>query len=230
MINPQSNWRERAASLFQNNKIVVGVEILLVIAFQLLHVVRVIPTAAIFIALLGWLSLWLRKSTWRSVGLSRPTNWLNTIAVSIILAILFQVISIWVIVPTLGTLTNTPLDLSQFTPLRSNLSLFVVSLIASWTYAAFIEELAYRGYLLNRLKDLFGAGRLGWVLAAIISSTLFGLGHTYQGISGMADTFLAACMMVGVYFLGKRNLWSPIIVHGMKDTIGFALIFLGFYP
>ena len=230
MINPQSSWRERMAFLFQNSKIVIGIEILIVITFQLLHVFRVIPTAAIFLVLLGWFSLWLRKNTWRSVGLSRPVNWLSTIGISISLAIIFQVISIWVIVPTLEKITNTPLDLRQFEVLRSNTSLFVVSIIASWTYAAFIEEMAYRGYLLNRFKDLLGVGQFGWILATIITSVLFGLSHTYQGISGVVDTFLAACMMAGVYFIGKRNLWLPIIVHGVKDTIGFTLIFLGLYP
>lgn len=230
MINPQSSWRERMAFLFQNSKIVIGIEILIVITFQLLHALRVIPTAAIFLVLLGWFSLWLRKNTWRSVGLSRPVNWLSTIGIGISLAIIFQVISIWVIVPTLEKITNTPLDLSQFEVLRSNTSLFVVSIIASWTYAAFIEEMAYRGYLLNRFKDLLGMGQFGWILAAIITSVLFGLSHTYQGISGVVDTFLAACMMAGVYFIGKRNLWLPIIVHGVKDTIGFTLIFLGLYP
>ena len=230
MINPQSSWRERMAFLFQNSKIVIGIEILIVITFQLLHAFRVIPTAAIFLVLLGWFSLWLRKKTWRSVGLSRPVNWLSTIGIGISLAIIFQVISIWVIVPTLEKITNTPLDLRQFEVLRSNTSLFVVSIIASWTYAAFIEEMAYRGYLLNRFKDLLGVGQFGWILATIITSVLFGLSHTYQGISGVVDTFLAACMMAGVYFIGKRNLWLPIIVHGVKDTIGFTLIFLGLYP
>lgn len=229
-MNSQMQWRNRIAPLLRENKVTLALELLLVVIFQILHVLRVVPTAVIFIFFLGWLSLWLRKNGWRDVGLKRPANWSRTIGIGIIAAIIFQAISILIIVPVLEKITNTPLDLGQFEPLRHNLPFFIISIVASWTYAAFIEEMAYRGYLLNRFKDFFRASRIGWALATLASSILFGLGHTYQGANGVLDTFISACMMAGLYFLGKRNLWLPIIVHGAKDTIGFSLIFFGLYP
>jgi membrane protease YdiL (CAAX protease family) len=32
------------------------------------------------------------------------------------------------------------------------------------------------------------------------------------------------------YLANGRNLWAPIIAHGVYDTIGFVLIYLGRYP
>jgi membrane protease YdiL (CAAX protease family) len=35
----------------------------------------------------------------------------------------------------------------------------------------------------------------------------------------------------GAYFLaGGRNLWAPVLAHGVSNSIGFILIFLGRYP
>jgi len=217
-------------TMLRENRFVIAVELLFVILFQILHALRIIPTAAIFLFVLGWISLRLRKMNWKHVGFSRPVNWTHTIGIGILAAILFQVLSIWLIVPLIQNITNKTLDLSQFEGLRSNWSYFIVALIVSWTYAAFIEEFVYRGYLLNRFKDLFGETNVGWFFAVLISSMLFGFGHVYQGVSGVVEIFFSALLMSGLYFVGKRNLWMPIIAHGVKDTIGFALIFLGLYP
>ncbi len=230
MTPANPDWRERLASLLRENRWVIGLELLILLAIQLLHAFRVIPTTAIFFVLLGWASLWLRRSGWRNVGLTRPASWGRTIGIALLLAAAFQAISITLIVPALEWLTQTPLDLSQFAELRSNVPLLLIAFVASWTYAAFVEELAYRGYLMNRLKDLGGDKRVWWVIAAVVSSVMFGMGHSYQGVSGVIETTLSAGMMAAAYFLGKRNLWLPILVHGFKDTIGFILIFSGLYP
>ncbi|HRE28300.1 MAG TPA: type II CAAX endopeptidase family protein [Anaerolineales bacterium] len=230
MTPSQSGWRERASALLRDHKAVIGIELLVMVLIQLLAAFRVIPTTAIFFVLLGWISLRLRRMGWRSVGLARPAQWGWTIGVALLLAAAFQATSIVLIVPALERLTGTPLDLSQFEELRSNVPLLLIALVVSWTYAAFIEEMAYRGYLMNRLADVLGPGRLGWIVAAVVSSVMFGLGHSYQGISGVIETTLSAGMMAGAYFLGRRNLWLPILVHGFKDTIGFILIFSGLYP
>jgi hypothetical protein len=38
-------------------------------------------------------------------------------------------------------------------------------------------------------------------------------------------------LVFGVSYLASgRNLWAPVIAHGVYDTVGFALIFLGKYP
>lgn len=183
---------------------------------------------AIFLLLpASWLSLWLRRTGWRGVGLKRPADWRKTWLLGISLGAAYQLFSIGMLDPVLQRLTGEALDLTQFAPLRGNLALLAGSLIVSWTVAAFGEEMFYRGYLLNRLADLFGRSAAGWGVAVCLSALLFGVGHEYQGITGILDTLLFGAVMAGLYLASKRNLWLPIIFHGVYDTLGFLLIYLG---
>jgi membrane protease YdiL (CAAX protease family) len=223
---PSISLRDRLGVLLRDNRWVIAIEILLV---MFLHV---LPLQSRFILLLlfGWLSLWLRRSNWKNLGMGQPANWWRTISAGIVISILYQLFSISALVPILQRLTNTTLDLSLLESLPSNQANLALWLVVSWTIAAFGEEMAYRGYVLNRLADLFGKNQIGWGIAVIISSVFFGLGHFYQGVVGIVETFVFGIVAAGLYLASKRNLWLPILFHGMNDTIGFLLIFLGLYP
>ena len=77
-------------------------------------------------------------------------------------------------------------------------------LALSWKLAAFGEELAYRGYVKTRLRDILPAGTLGLGIAVVLSSVLFGLAHTDQGLIGVALTTLDA-----VFFSVLRYRYAP---------------------
>jgi hypothetical protein len=63
-----------------------------------------------------------------------------------------------------------------------------------------------------------------------ISSLLFGAIHYYQGLSGMISTGISG-LFFGAYFLASGcNLWAAVLAHGVSNSIGFLLIFLGRYP
>ena len=47
------------------------------------------------------------------------------------------------------------------------------------------EELLMRGFVLNRLADVFGRSRMGWSVAVLIHAMFFGLLHVYQGVPGV---------------------------------------------
>ena len=105
----------------------------------------------------------------------------------------------------------------------------MVFLAVSWTEAAFIEEMFFRGYLFNRITDLVGNEKLGIIVALFTTSLVFGAAHAYQGITGMVDTFLGGLVLGLLYLHARRNLWLPILTHGIIDTVGFLLIFFGLY-
>jgi membrane protease YdiL (CAAX protease family) len=212
------------------NRLVIAAELLAAAVLQILQGYGLISAAVIYLFILGWLSLRLRKSGWRELGLSRPASWLLTIGLGILIGVVYQAISIWFVVPLLQQVTGEPLDLSNLISVHNNVSQLVLWLAATWTIAAFGEELVYRGYLLNRFADLFERSQAGWVIGVIASSAFFGLGHAYQGITGILETFLFGCVMAGLYLAGRRSLWLPIIAHGVYDTTAFMLIFLGLYP
>jgi uncharacterized protein len=118
----------------------------------------------------------------------------------------------------------------MFAVLKGNVRLLLVYAGVSWTLAGFGEEFVYRGYLLNRVAQLLGGGRRAWLAALGATTVLFGFGHVYQGASGVVDTALAGLVFGVLYIFGGRNLWMPIIAHGVADTTAFALLYFGRYP
>jgi membrane protease YdiL (CAAX protease family) len=168
--------------------------------------------------------LWLRRSSWREFGLKKPKSWPKTILLAIggLIAIYIVVI---ITMPLVIRLTGQPVDRSQFETLRGNLSALIFGLLVVWTLAAFGEELIFRGYLMNTLARVLGNKNGGWIFACIVNSILFGIGHTYQGISGVILLGIIG-LLYALFYLGSgRNLWVPILIHGLYDTSAFLVIF-----
>jgi membrane protease YdiL (CAAX protease family) len=69
-----------------------------------------------------------------------------------------------------------------------------------------------------------------WLGALAATSILFGVGHGYQGVSGMISAGLGGFVFGLLYLVTGRNLWVSVIAHGTMDTVGFLLLFLGKYP
>jgi len=103
--------------------------------------------------------------------------------------------------------------------------LLVVVVLSTWISAAFGEELLVRGFLLNRFANMLGDTRLSWFFAVILSSFVFGLGHFYQGMTGVIITSSVGIVYAIMYLLAGKNLWVTILAHGILDTIGFVSIY-----
>jgi membrane protease YdiL (CAAX protease family) len=67
---------------------------------------------------------------------------------------------------------------------------------------AVCEEFLYRGFLLSILRDALG----GIPVAVVISTSLFALGHLYQGARGMTSTFF-----LGLLFCSLRLLTGSLV-------------------
>jgi membrane protease YdiL (CAAX protease family) len=184
-----------------------------------------------FLLLLGWVSLRLRKVGWRGVGLRRPGKWTTVIIAGVLCGIGIEIFELFVSQPLLVRLIGKPPDLSDFQSLTGNVKLLLLLLALTWTLGAFGEELVWRGYLLNRVANLIGKNkRAAWIVSLVLVSTVFGFAHGYQGVTGVIENVIDG-LFLGLLYLGfGRNLWIPIIAHGMTDTVDFALIFLGKYP
>lgn len=103
----------------------------------------------------------------------------------------------------------------------------LAGLLIVWTFASFGEELSYRGYLLTRAADVFGRSNLAYWAAMILVSLLFGLGHYYKGPSGVLDSTYSGFVLGGIFLLSGRNLWTPILAHGIADTVAVVAVFMG---
>jgi membrane protease YdiL (CAAX protease family) len=100
-------------------------------------------------------------------------------------------------------------------------------LLIIWTFAAFGEELSYRGYLLTRAADIFRRSSAGYFLAMILVAILFGFGHYYKGPAGVLDSTYSGLVLGCAYLLSGRNLWAAILAHGISDTFALLVVFMG---
>jgi uncharacterized protein len=180
--------------------------------------------------LLGWISLRVRRLSWRDVGLARYRSWPVTIAIGTSLGVLAEAVQLLVTQPILARLLGRQPDLELFRMLTGNIKMTALFIALSWTLAAFGEEMVWRGYLMNRVADVGGRTRAAWVTSLVIVHIAFGVAHGYQGLTGLIEEGIGG-LLLGLMYLGTgRNLCVPIIAHGLGDTIDMVLIFLGKFP
>jgi membrane protease YdiL (CAAX protease family) len=127
--------------------------------------------------------------------------------------------------PILNRFTGTTIDYSGFAHLKGNLGQLILFLAFSWTVAAFGEEMVYRGYFPKLLGNLFGSSLPGVLLAAGISSLLFGLAHIEQGLTGVVVTTLDALFFSWLKQKFGNNLWATILTHGFYNSIGLIIFY-----
>jgi len=181
---------------------------------------------------LAWGAMRIRGTRWRDLGFQRVEKpgqlaWVPVIATAILVGISL------VIRPLVVSLTGETPDLEAFEQIRGNPGALAGGLLVVWTIAAFGEEMVFRGFLMNAIRELLpgrAGNRMRWMPALVISSIVFGFAHTYQGTTGIVITGIMGLGFGTVYLLKRRNLWFAIITHGLYDTAGFVLVYLGLNP
>lgn len=169
--------------------------------------------------------MWLQKLRWNDFGLHKPKSWIETIIYSLAGTIFLHILISLILAPLVISLTKKPVDASQFDLLRGNLLALLIGLVIVWTLAAFGEEMVFRGYIMHTLARPFKQKNLGWVFAVLMTSILFGWGHSYQGITGIILTGVVGIIYALAFFISGKNLWVPILIHGLYDTSAFLIIF-----
>jgi membrane protease YdiL (CAAX protease family) len=208
--------------------IVELIVVILIFIADAKHHIRLSKTP--WLLLLGWISLWVRKVGWRGVGMKVYKSWKVTLALGIAAGVALEIIELFITQPILVKWLGKQPDLDIFLALRGNVKWTLLALLGAWTLAAFGEEMVYRGYLMNRVADLFNRTRGAWIVSLIVVHLGFGLAHAYQGITGVIDEGLMGLLLGLIYLRTGRNLAVPIVAHGVSDSIDFLLIFLGKYP
>jgi len=184
-----------------------------------------------YLFLIGWVSLRMRGLRWKDVGLFRPASpWTKILIVGLVAGIGTEVLELFVTQPLLTKIFNRGPNLHELQLLVGNRKLLIIGIVLSWVLAALGEELVYRGYLTNRVAEIFGASKSAWIIAAILVTLLFGFSHFHQGPTGITENIIDGGILAAIYFATGRNLWAPIIAHGLTDTIDVVLIYLGWYP
>ena len=203
------------------SRVIAGIEALAAITLAVLDVF--IP--ALIIAALAAVSLLVRRKGASTFGLKRASSPWRMAGIVFAATFAWTLLDVGVFMPVLNHLTGTVQDVSDFADVEGNLGQLALFIVLSWTLAAFVEEFAFRGYLLTRLTAALPPGGASAFAAVAVTSIAFGCIHAEQGFVGMA-----VAAIDGAFFaLLKRhfggNLWAPILAHGFGNTIGFVTFF-----
>jgi uncharacterized protein len=216
---------------WRDNRWLALVEFAVVVAIYVArqhHILKVSATP--YLLLLAWISLRLRKVQWKQIGFTRYRTWAMTLLLGVTCGVGLELFDLFGKQPLLTRLLGKPPDLSNFAVVKGNLRFALVIIALLWVLAAFGEELAYRGYLMNRVADLGRGTRTGWIVSLFLISALFGFAHYQQGLTGIIEEGSDGLILGLMYLASRRNLAIPIVAHGVCDTIDIALLFLGKYP
>lgn len=173
-----------------------------------------------------WLFLQSRNVSRKAIGLVRPE--IRDISYAILgyaaYFVLFIVVSVVAkaAVPELNLQQEQQIGFSRGTG-GAMLWLIFISLVI---LPPITEEILMRGFLYTGLRS-----KLPKLIAALVTSALFAAAHL-QWRSGNALLWVAALdtftlSMILVYLRDKTgSLWSPILVHMIKNGLAFVLLFV----
>jgi membrane protease YdiL (CAAX protease family) len=191
------------------------------------NVFRTVPNEVPFLFALFWISFGIREHGWKRPGLALPSSWIRTFLWAVATVIVLLVGSELVVQPLAHHFWPEPEHVSSIIKTQGGWKNLLRSLAIVWGFAGFGEELGYRGYLLNRAADLGNRSQVAYVVAMIYVAVLFGIGHWYKGPAGVADSTFSGLVLGATYLLTGRNLWAPILAHGMKDTVAVIFYAMG---
>jgi len=174
-----------------------------------------IAVAVEWLILLGLITIWIPKVEGKkleSIGLTsfkRRYLWLG------ILAYFAVVVAMMISGFILESAGLKPIRSLQ--PILKGYSFII--LFSLFLTGTFLEEIFYRGYLIERSTSLTGqrwvSAATSWLAYTLVHLKFFGLGPTI-------DVSILSAVLVLLY-LKERSIWPCIIVHGINDAFGFLI-------
>src|SRR2546426_1559650 len=146
-----SRGMKDSGSLTRNWRVLSAIELLVGAAIVIGHnVYRVLPNEVPILFVLGLLSVRLRDGQWSAIGFKRPESWWRIVWIALAAAVLRIMLGSVVIEP-LATHFWPPIHAPAMAEhITGNIKVALLALGLVWTFAAFGEEISYRGYLTIR--------------------------------------------------------------------------------
>ena len=191
------------------------------------NVFHIAPNGVIVLCVIGLISIRLRDGNWSAMGFKRPASWRRILLIALVAAILRILLGQFLVEPVTGFFWPKPIAPALANEITGNIKIALIALLLVWTFAAFGEEIAYRGYLLTRAADIGRRSVAAYWIGIVLVSILFGYGHYYKGASGVIDSGVAGVILGAAYMLAGRNLWASIFAHGFIDTFAVFDAFFG---
>jgi membrane protease YdiL (CAAX protease family) len=191
------------------------------------NVFHILPNEVPILFVLGLVSIRLRDGGWSAMGFKWPASWIRLVLIALAAAALRIILGGLVIEPLAAHFWPPIVAPAGSEAISGNIGTALVWLLLVWTWAAFGEEVGYRGYLLTRAADLGGRTTAAYWVGVVAVAVLFGYGHYYKGPVGILDSGVAGLILGAAYIFAGRNLWASILAHGFIDTFGVIAAFFG---
>ncbi len=98
--------------------------------------------------------------------------------------------------------------------------------------AAIIEELYVRGLLLNLIEKMMAKNKNSTLIAVVLSSVLFGVGHIFGVLNQPLPVIVSKVVWTigmgiffGMVYKKTNNLWLPIIIHFLINVCALPYCF-----
>jgi hypothetical protein len=159
-----------------------------------------------------------------ALGLGPPRSWLATLAFA--LAGLAVMLAASPLADRLATgWFAKPPTLGAFRGLQQSRLKLIAGVVVAWILGGVLEELAFRGVLLQAVQAL-AATRVAAPLAAAVAIAAAaggaGIIHLYQGPRAAVIITQLSALFGLLFVVSGRNLWAVILCHGLYDTVAFV--------
>jgi len=209
-------------------RIISAIEFVIGAAIVIGHnVFRIVPNEVLILFAVGMISIRLRNGSFSAMGLKRPESWLLILMIAIIAFVLRYLVGEYLIPLITKNFWPESVGPAEADEITGNIKMALIAFLLVWTFAAFGEEISYRGYLLTRAAEAGGSSSAAYIVAVVLVSILFGYGHYYKGPTGVLDSAVGALIWGAAYLISGRNLWTTILAHGLNDTFAIIMIYFG---
>ena len=159
---------------------------------------------------------WVERRPLTSIGFSRPGIWNIFIGIAAGIMLLASLAGIYFVLFPALHFKEDPQVTQVMRQMLAKPYWWRLTLILR---GAIAEEILFRGYAIERLRELTGK----FSIAGILSCTVFALEHV--GVWGWGHLFIAgsAGVILTLLYIWRRNLWVNMIAHFVPDAIGLLL-------
>jgi len=143
------------------------------------------------------------------------------------IGLLYAAFHFWLLGPFLTHIGFRHANLSDFAYIKHNPINFLLLILLASVLVIPYEEIAFRGFILNRLKGILGDKGNAFSYSGLLASILFALYHWQEGWGAMIAIFIFAVIITWVYRKFKSNLWYAIFFHIAYDVFMLTMILMG---
>jgi membrane protease YdiL (CAAX protease family) len=198
-------------------------------AFVIVSGIKRVPGIGFLLSiiLIGF-AFWNQDINLEQMGFSYPDDWTKTILLGLLLGGILNILALTLFEPIIEKITKKPVDVTIVESVGGNWKSLLIFLAFGWVMGGFIEEILFRGFLMVEINKLLGTGNVCLAINVLLTSSIFGIAHWYQGKSGVLITGLLGAFLGAIFVWNEFNLWLPIFVHGFINTFGLIFIATGF--